>query len=227
MRITNQIQDYNIHKIHYNPNFCANRIAVAEPVIDGVARKIEIFSIGKKDYPFLKKTLARIDLKKMLPSFANKPNFDVWNELIAVAGDVLGHTKKQRAYLAVCDKKTCGIIITNNNRKKGNLGILASIPVDVEKQIKGAGSSLMTAYLELAANRKLKFITLEPIINGPTNAVGFYERHNFSFPDTRASLMKIVYRDILKTLNRNKEELNYQSLKNNKIDTNLEHYLDT
>ena len=59
-----------------------------------------------------------IDLKKMLPSFANKPNFDVWNELIAVAGDVLGHTKKQRAYLAVCDKKTCGIIITNNNTLK-------------------------------------------------------------------------------------------------------------
>ena len=81
MRITNQIQDYNINKIHYNPNFGANRIAVAEPVIDGVSRKIEIFSIGKKDYAFLKKIFSGIDLKKMLPSFANKPNFDVWNKL--------------------------------------------------------------------------------------------------------------------------------------------------
>lgn len=227
MRITNQIQDYNIKKIHYTPNFCANRIAVAEPVIDGVAQKIEIFSIGKKDYAFLKKLLSDIDLRKLLPSFVNKPNFDVWNKLIVAAGDILGHTKKQKAYLAVCDKKTCGIIVTNNNRKKGYLGIITSIPVDVEKQIKGAGSSLITAYLELAANKKLKVISLEPLINGPTNAVSFYERHNFSFPDDKISLMRIEHKNILETLNRNKCDLNYKTIKNKKMKTNLEHYLDT
>lgn len=208
-----------------DPSFKGRKIAVAKPIVDGIAKEIEIYSVGKKDAGVIQAAIEKLNLRELLPNHANHPNFNVWEGLLNLAAEDIGQFSKQRTYLAVADKKPCGIITANSSKSEGTLGILASIPVAVNEKVKGAGSSLMTAFLDMAKGKKLKKVKLEPIINGPTDAVSFYERHNFKFTDPYASTMQATRFDINKTLEQNIQDLNYKKLRN-QPEINLGNYLD-
>ncbi len=220
MQIQNNVKP-NQQTKKYSPNFTGRLVAVATPVINGIEKEIQIYRVGKKDASFLQKILSEIDVEKLMPSMKDRPNLTIWTKLISQAAEDIGKFTKQKAYIAVSEQKPCGIVIVNNNKKQGTLGILASIPTATDELTKGAGSSLITTVLDLAKSKKLSQITLEPLLKGPTDCVGFYKRHNFNFVDPYASAMRIYLQDIKKTLEKNIIDSGYKKIKKSQ-ETNLE-----
>ena len=199
---------------NHNQNFKGRKIAVAKPVVNGVMKKIEIYSINKEDRAFVRQIADSIDLEKLLPSQTGAKNFSIWKDIIDTAAASLGLYKKQSAYIAVHDRKPCGILVTNKNRKQGSVGLLATWPTGIETRVKKAGSTLFTAFLDIAKKKKLQKITLEPLLNGPTDSVGFYLGHGMSFSDPNTSLMSAQKHIIKDTFEVKKQELNYVTQKN-------------
>ena len=216
------VSEYNTK--NYSPNFTARKIAVVKSVssalADGANSAIEIYSLGKKDKDFVEKLVKSIDMKKLLPSKSNEPNFSVWQNLIEFISDFIGTTKHQKVFLALQNKKPCGILVSICNRTISKLIGIATRLAAVEKRIKNAGRALFTALLDVAASKKHKHIKLEPILNGPTDAVGFYKKMGMSFPDPNASVMSVDRQGIIKSYNKQAEALNYEKVKNSS-DENL------
>lgn len=194
-------------------NFKARRIAVANPIINGITKKVEVYSIDKNERKFIKKITDSINMEELLPSQKEKSNFSVWKGIIDAAAESLGTMKKQNAYIAIYERKPCGIIVTNDNRKKGIVGLFATWPIAIEQKVKKAGSILFTTFLDKAQKKKWEKISLEPVINGPTDSVGFYIAHGMTFPDQKASVMTAQKRIIKDTFEAKKHELNYQNIK--------------
>ena len=63
---------------NYRPQFKARKIAVARPIVDGIAKEIEIYNVSKKDKDIIEKIVQNLNLAKLLPSKVNAPNFNVW-----------------------------------------------------------------------------------------------------------------------------------------------------
>lgn len=209
----------------YTASFKANKIAVVRPIIDGAAKEIEIYSLTKKDKNLVKKISDSVNLSKLLPSKVNAPNFSIWQKLIELTSDCMGNFSHQRIFLAVQENKCCGLLLATNNMKNGEVVTFATWPTAVEQKVKKAGSSLFTTFLNIASQKKLKKIKLEPILNGPTDAVGFYKAHGMDFPDKYASVMVATQSQINKMALQKSKELNYTRLKH-PIKVNLENKLD-
>ena len=198
---------------NYRPQFKARKIAVARPIVDGIAKEIEIYNVSKKDKDIIEKIVQNLNLAKLLPSKVNAPNFNVWQNIIEATSDCIGNFGHQRIFLAVQDKKPCGLLLAMHNMKKAEVVTFATWPTAIEQKVKKAGSSLFTAFLNLAKQKKLKLVKLEPVINGPTDAVGFYRAHGLDFPDKYASVMIAPQERINATAIKKSEELNYTKLK--------------
>ena len=179
----------NTNKNNYYPAFKARKIAVARPIVDGVKKQIDIYRLTKKDKDCFGKIVKSINLAELLPSKVNTPNFKVWQNLIECTYDCIGNFSHQKIFLAVQENKACGILLATHNMKKGEVVTFATWPTAVEQKVKKAGSSLFTAFLNLAKQKKLKLVHLEPIINGPTDAIGFYKGHGIDFTDKLSSKM--------------------------------------
>ncbi len=198
----------------YTPQFKARKIAVARPVVDGIVREIEIYNVSKKDKDVIGEFIKRINLAQLLPSKTDAPNFNIWQEIIEMTGANIGNFKHQRVFLAVQDKKPCGLLLsTIQNKKQGEVVTFATWPIAAEQRVKKAGSALFTSFLNLAKQKKLQKVKLEPVLNGPTDAVGFYQAHGMCFPDKYASVMTASQSRIAQTAAEKTEELNYTKLK--------------
>ncbi len=210
-----KVNDYNTNKYN-SPSFTARKVAVVKSIFPPECSKapIEIYSIGKKDKPFLDKLVKSIDMRKLMPSKLNEPNFSIWQELIEFISGFIGTTSHQRAFLALHNKKPCGLLVSVCNRTSSEIIGLATWPTAVENKIRNAGRSLVTALLDVASSKNHKKLKLEPILQGPTDAVGFYKKMGLTFPDPNASVMTVSGSGIVKNFNKQAQELNYQKIKN-------------
>ena len=213
----------NLSQHNTGINFKARRIACTKPV--GLDKAIEIYSLNRKDRPVVRQIIKSVNMEKLLPARLEYKNFGIWQKIINSAAAFLGEGKKQSAFLAVQNKKPCGIMLTNSNRKEGTVGIIVTWPVKKNTKVKKAGSSLFTAFLDIAQRKGLRKISLEPVINGPTDAVGFYQSHGMHFPDTRASVMTSAKQSIKDTFEIKKKELNYVTEKN-PVKTSIKNVVD-
>ena len=213
----------NLTQHNTRMNFKARRIAYTKPV--GLDKAIEIYSLNSKDRPVVRQIIEAVNMEKLLPARLEYKNFSIWQKIINAAAAFLGQGKKQSAFLAVQNKKPCGIMLTNSNRKEGTVGIIATWPVKKDTKVKKAGSSLFTAFLDIAQRKGLRKISLEPVINGPTDAVGFYQSHGMHFPDSRASVMTSAKQSIKDTFEIKKKELNYVTEKN-PVKTSIKNVVD-
>ena len=209
----NRFQQNNINNNNHI-NFGGRKIAVTKPVIDGIEKEIAIYKINNKDWDFIRQITNKIDLAQLLPSKVNSKNFPIWQDIINLASNCVGDIKKASAYIAIHDKKPCGIIVTSKNRKQGCVNLFATWPIKIETKVKKAGSTLFTSFLDVARRKNLQKISLEPVINGPTDAVGFYKAHGLDFPDKKGSLMTMNKQKIKETLDIKTKELNFQKLEN-------------
>lgn len=212
------VNNMNNLKISQNLNnrhcsFKARKVAVARPIVDGIKKEIEIYRLGNRDKDCFGKIVETINLAQLLPSKINAPNFNVWQNLIEAAYDCIGHVKHQRIFLAVQDNKPCGVLLASCNNKQGEVVTFATWPVGLEQKVKKAGSSLFTAFLKLVEQKKLKRVKLEPLINGPTDSVGFYLSHGMEFADKCSSLMVAGQKNIKSTLTTKIDELDYEVIK--------------
>lgn len=198
---------------HNQTAFKARKIAVSKPVIDGIAKEIEVFTLSKNDKDTFCKIAQKVNLNELLPSKVNATNFPIWQKLIEVTGDCIGHFKHQKIFLAVQDRKPCGVLLATANKNQAEVVTFVTWPVDVEQRVKKAGSTLFTAFLDFAQRKNLKKVKLEPIIKGPTDAVGFYKAHGMDFPDPKSSVMTANKAQIKNTLFEKAEELNYSCIK--------------
>lgn len=198
---------------NYIPQFKARKIAVARPVVDGIKKQIDIYQLSKKDKDNVGKIVKNLNLAELLPSQKDAKNFNVWQNLIELTHDCIGNFSHQKIFLAVQDSKPCGILLATHNMKKGEVVSFATWPIDVEQRVKKAGSSLFTTFLNLANQKKLKQIHLEPLLNGPTDSVGFYKAHGMRFPDKYSSVMMASRDKIVETARKKSEELDYTTIK--------------
>ena len=104
-------------------------------------------------------------------------------------------------------------MLATANKKQAEVVTFVTWPVDVEQRVNKAGSTLFTAFLDFAQRKNLKKVKLEPIIKGPTDAVGFYKAHGMNFPDPKSSVMTANKEKIKNTLSEKTEELNYYCIK--------------
>ncbi len=214
-------------KQNYVPQFKARKIAVARPIVDGIKKEIEIYQISAKDKKTFDKIVQNTNIAHLLPSKILEPNFIVWQRLLEITRDCIGEFSHQKIFLALHDNKPCGVLLAQANRKKAEVITFVTWPTAVEQKVKKAGSALFTALLNFANKKKIKQVNLEPIVNGPTDAVGFYKSHGMDFPDKYASKMTAWRSKITETAQKKSEELNYTVLKhpikvnlNNRINFN-------
>ncbi len=62
--------------------------------------------------------------------------------------------------------------------------------------------------------KKYKTLKLEPILQGPTDTVGFYKKMGLDFHDPNLSLMSAARQTIADTYAKQTKELNYLKIKN-------------
>ena len=117
----------NLTQHNTRMNFKARRIAYTKPV--GLDKAIEIYSLNSKDRPVVRQIIKSVNMEKLLPARTEYKNFSIWQKIINAAAAFLGQGKKQSAFLAVQNKKPCGIMLTNSNRKEGTVGIIVTWPV--------------------------------------------------------------------------------------------------
>lgn len=206
----------NISSKNQNTTFTARQFAVVKPLADAISadshKPIEIYTLGRKDKDFMTKFLSQINMERLLPSKRNKKNFSVWQDLIQFMGDFMGTTARQRVFLAVQDKKPCGMLVSVCNKRKCELVGFATWPVGVEQKVKNAGRALFTAFLDVVSAKKCKNLKLEPILQGPTDAVGFYKKMGLEFKDPHLSTMSAGRKDILATFAEQVRALNYKKI---------------
>lgn len=198
---------------HNQTSFKARKIAVAKPVIDGIAKEIEVFTLSKNDKDTFCKVAKKVNLNELMPSKVTATNFPIWQKLIEITGDCIGNFKHQKIFLAIQDRKPCGVLLATANKKQAEVISFVTWPVDVDQRVKKAGSTLFTAFLDFAKRKNIEKIKLEPIIKGPTDAVGFYKAHGMNFPDPKSSVMTSNKSKIETTLFEKAEELNYSCIK--------------
>lgn len=218
------IEALNTQKQKTPISFKARKIAVARPIVDGVVKEIEIYRLSKKEQNIVKEISDSVNLSKLFPSKIKAPNFSIWQQLIDSTGEYIGFLSRPKVFLAVQDNKPCGMLLATHNMKKGQVITFATWPTAVEQKVKKAGSSLFTAFLNLAKRKKLEKISLEPVIKGPTDSVGFYKAHGMDFPDKYASVMTAPRVRIASVADTKNEELNFENLKH-PIKVNLMHKL--
>lgn len=204
----------NISPVKQNKNtaFTARKFAIVKSIAD--TAPIEIYRIGKKDKEALNRIVDGIDMSKLLPSKRNSKNFSIWQELIQFMGDFIGTTNRQRVLLAVQDEKPCGLLVSICKKKHCDLVGFATWPIGVDKKVKNAGRALFTAFLDMVTAKKYKTLKLEPILQGPTDTVGFYKKMGLDFHDPNLSIMSAARKTIADTYARQTKELNYLKVKN-------------
>lgn len=77
-----------------------------------------MFTLSKNDKDTFCKIAQKVNLNKLLPSKVNATNFPIWQKLIEVTGDCIGHFKHQKIFLAVQDRKPCGVLLATANKNQ-------------------------------------------------------------------------------------------------------------
>ena len=171
-----QITSYNNN---ISPQFKAVKVATATNMVKNFNTKIDIYKINPKtDNTFLSKWKEKVNIHTLFPKL---PEFDKarWQQVFeysinsAADGDFTG-------YIAVQDNKPCGIISYLNNGKN-NIFIdgVCSVPVDTNKKIPLAGTTLIYQAFKDAQEKGSEEIVLDAVNNGPFNIIEKYKTLGF------------------------------------------------
>ncbi len=153
----------------------------ALPVGKAVSRvgnkEVLIYKLGIEDVPFANKMLSKINLKKMYPNLLSYDGFHHWNNVISGA---VKRISSENVFLAVHNKRPCGIIAfcqNKNEPEKLLLSRLATWPVKENSKVPHVGKMLMLTMFKFAEKNNSQEITLFPLRATPRqkSCTDFYE----------------------------------------------------
>ena len=192
-----------------NINYTARRIAVSEIDVNGKKEALNIYKLDEKDSKFLKVILDSVSLKKFVPETPDKQSLWKWQTVISDAGMYLGELPDEHSYLAVKNRKACGILIGTNDGKHGFIETLAKWPTKAGEKIKGIGKALMTPFIEDVSKTASEEIKLEPLSSSPYDCIKFYKKQRFAFTDNTKSCMEIKKDKMSDTVKENMKIIHY------------------
>ncbi len=162
-------------KQNNNPNFTALHIARTKSKISDMKEIcLDIYKITPEDYGFLNILGKTTDLHKLMPEIKYS-EVDVWQELLKIA--VI--KAKNNGYLAVHNKKPCGLMQFTKTDKKYNLDIICTIPTEINTRVPNVGKSLMSIMFDDFMKSNANRIELAAVTNAPFNAYIKYTRLGF------------------------------------------------
>ncbi len=158
-------------------------IPVGKVLLKGtqISDEITLYSINKKDVPFLLKMFKKINLEKLYPHINDKTGFDDWKTIIFQAIEDINLDYK--GLLAVRRNKPCGIMSYNVTEMKDGSCVehFASWPIKKEEGTKGSGRALIRSYFEQIAglNKKHAFLVHSRITPRYKSCEDFYKFAGF------------------------------------------------
>lgn len=135
-------------------------IPVARVIPHTGGKEIILYELTKKDIQFAKKMSEKLDLKALHPNLENYDGFVSWKTIIKRAVDRIGH---QPVFLAVQNKRPCGIIAYRNSAPKTSvISALATWPPKVEEPAEHAGKALIRKAFQYTHEKQNTCIELRP-----------------------------------------------------------------
>ena len=186
MQITNQPITQN--KKYQSPNFQGIHYATVKLKDIKNSSDIFIYKLERSDQNFLQKLLKKLNLNKLAPEIKDPEQQTSWKELIEKAIDTINYPKA-KVYLAVSEKRPCGILSELNyfdsgiNTNTKYINYFATWPDKPNHNVKCAGKSLLRTVFDNAENDGLG-ISLKTCPTGPKgNRDGgkFYEDFGFKY----------------------------------------------
>lgn len=175
---------------------------------------ITIYELNSSDRPYLKKLSNNLNLKALNPNEKSYKEYSEWRNIIE--GGILraGHMP---TYLAVSDKRPCGIMSCNIFAKGVNfLSILATWPMLPDKKVKYAGSSLVVKLIKDSIKAGSTQIDVAPATCAPNgkNCKTFYQQIGFKKDLNDDIYMALKDSDFHSALERFKTKFDYKTLEN-------------
>lgn len=175
------------NSVSYNPNITNKSsfkgVPIAKVRLNGTELKDEILilQLGKKDIPFLKKMVDKLDLEKLYPDIKNKNGFDEWKEIIENA--IEGIELKTKSLLAVRENRPSGIIsyCETDSGKAFYIDHFATWPIRKGEGTKGTGKALIRQEFQdsLNSGKNRTFLIRSYIKPGNKDCCKFYKSVGF------------------------------------------------
>ena len=196
-----------------NLSFQARKIALTKNVFNGKITHIDLYELSSYDVDFLTKLKEKTNISTLMPNLteadANSWQ-DVFNYTINAALD-----NSIKKYLAVTGNKPCGIMAVQKIGRRMNLLGVSSIPLDVNKKVNFAGSTLFCQLFQMAKTSKSKSLMLEAMKNSAFDLVSKYREKGFFIGEEgeRYISMHCPKRNVRAQLKKLQEATNYLPVK--------------
>ena len=161
-------------------NFKAVKVATAKNTLGKITTDIEIYKLQKEDRSFLENLKKKTSIKKMYPkldSLAQARWQHIFEYCINNILDSFGN--RNTAYLAVKNKKPCGIMTYTDKGSELYLDGICSIPIEENKKVSLVGKTLFLQFFKDLEKSKAKKATLSAVNDGPFNVVKKYQELGF------------------------------------------------
>lgn len=166
-----------------NASFAAKRFAT----IDINAKEsVELFKVDEQDKVFLSMMAAKIDLKKLLPENTAPQKLKKHAAMIENAIQIACGGATQDNYLAVHNKKPCGIITyINVSNTDSELEYIATWPESKDSKVKYVGTSLILQMFQNAKSKSIKKISLNVLKDSNIDLLKYYQNLGFYIDPTK------------------------------------------
>lgn len=164
----------NLQNNYSNKNFKAREYALIKTTLEGVKQNFTVYSVNNKDTGFLDIMASNIVLKKLTQGegFSNKI-LTSWKNIINNSIMMAGFDEPQQTYLLVKGNRPCSII-SYKDMFNSYLDGVASWPVNVNKYVKLAGTSMFKLLFYNAEKNGIKNIFLDCARNSPIDLERYY-----------------------------------------------------
>lgn len=159
-----------------NPEFKAIKVASLKNRVLENASNIDIYQIRSEDYGYIQTLSRKINYKTLCPQLA-KDLQERWQKIFQYCISKV-QDFGNISYLAVQDRKPCGILTYYNDREFQLDGI-CSIPNKDGQKIHLSGKSLLYKLFKDAESNDVKGIKLDAVTDGPYNVIDKYEKLGF------------------------------------------------
>lgn len=164
-----------------NVSFKARKVATTRNVFKNVNTNINLYELCSKDNKFLSELKTKVNIKQMMPDLPEVA-IESWQNILDFTINAAKDSQTIK-YIAISDKKPCGIMVIQPNGKRLNLIGVASIPTDVNKKTNFVGNTLFCQLFRIAQDLKSNTIELEAVKSSPFNLVRKYIELGFKIDE--------------------------------------------
>lgn len=138
---------------------------------------IDIYKLTEKDDDFIDFLDSTTDYNKIAPDLPEDMRAR-WQKIFHYCIEEIRDGFNQN-FVAISNKKPCGILTGYCNETSSYLDGVCKIPSEENKNLRNAGKSLILHFLKTAQKANSKTISLDAVKDGPFDVISMYEKLNF------------------------------------------------